>query len=304
MIDSRIEKEIPDELKSEKIWTFTRTDFDEKTQKDLKIPMDPVALDLGIFNGISSYEHLITFEQLKLVRNVPDNWLPAFQLSSKKNQWAMVDVEPGGMENTNPYLNFEYTYVEASRHNGLHGLIKFPKDTSFINKTAVKIHNVDTEILLNHHFITLTGKKPQLYDPKYNNIADLISGIEANIKSQTTVDEKQVDVGLDDAEKPLSDNAQKLFNKLNIKKLTMPIGIDKSEWEFSTLVRQYHALFDNYNNDMLRLDSDEQIMLMYKAAKKALPYRKKHDRMFNNSSHGDRVNYLFHVVRKIVETNT
>lgn len=303
MIDLRIEKEIPDELKSEKIWTYTRTDFDEKTQKDLKIPMDPVALDLGIFNGISSYDHLLTFEQLKLVKNVPENWLPAFQLNAKKNQWGMIDVEPEGMLDKNPYLKFKYDYVEASRHGGLHGLIKFPKETSFINKTAVKLHQVTSEILLNHHFITLTGKPATMYDPQYTDINQLTSGVESTIKSQVEIEEKQIDVRLDETEKPLSKNAQTLFDMLNIKKLSMPIGVDKSEWEFSTLVRQYHALFDNYHNYMVLLNDDEQIMLMYKAAKKALPYRKKHDRMFNNSAHGDRVNYLFHIIRKIVETN-
>jgi len=46
MITPSIENRIPDDLKQAKIWTFTRTDFDEKSGKDLKVPMDPVLLDL------------------------------------------------------------------------------------------------------------------------------------------------------------------------------------------------------------------------------------------------------------------
>ena len=82
MIFELIESRLPNELKEAKIWTFTRTDYSETQGKDLKTPMDPIQLDLGAYVGIADPSHLLTFEQLKLVRNVPDHWLPAFQLNA------------------------------------------------------------------------------------------------------------------------------------------------------------------------------------------------------------------------------
>lgn len=304
MINATIENTIPDELKKLPIWTFTRTDFDEKSQKDLKIPMDPVLLDLGSYAGISTVDHLLTFETLKTVRNVPDHWLPAFYLSAIDNGWAMLDIEPAGMTPENPYFKIHYTYSEASRHDGFHGLIKFTNKMPFLEKTAVKMHVYETEILLNNHFVTLTGKTPsELYKPSVTDIQLIAEGIQEFANTTVEGDEELLDASLKDMALPLSDDAQKLFEKLNIKEMTRPKGVDISEWEFTNLVKKYNGLYRTHYPLIKDLTPEDKIAILYKAAQVALPSRKKHQNMFNDSQHGDRVNYLFYIVRRIVETN-
>jgi hypothetical protein len=305
LISSDIENKIPDELKQEKIWTFTRTDFDEKTQSDLKVPMDPVALDLGIYQGIADTSHLLTFETLKQVRNVPDNWLPAFYLTARKNQWAMIDIEPGGVTDKNPYLKIQYDYVEASRHDGLHGLIQLDTSFDFTKKTAVKMPRFDTEVLLNHHFVTLTGKQPTaLYQPTISDVKLICEGIQ-QFATQAKKSEKniQVDVSLTDVQEPLSQAAQYIYDSLDITQAEPPKGADMSQWEFSQLVSQYGWLQKNRYALIKNLPTDDRTALLYKIAIDRLPYRQKFERKFHDSSHGDTVTYLFYVVRKIIETS-
>lgn len=305
MIDPIIEATIPDELKKEKIWTFTRTDFDEKTQKDLKIPMDPVALDLGTYQGIADVSRLLTFDLLKKVRNVPANWLPAFHLSAATNKWVMIDVEPEGVKADNPYLKIIYRYVEASRHNGLHGLLQLDDSFDFMTKTAVKMPPYDTEVLLNNHFVTLTGKTPtDLYQPTISDTNLICQGI-AQFAARSAESDKdtQVDASLADIEKPLSTAAQYIYNTLEIDKLKRPKGIDNSHWEFKELVTQYAWIQKNRYALMKNLPLDDKVALLYKVANDRLPFRRKFEHTFNDSAHGDKVTYLFYIVRRIVETN-
>lgn len=305
MIAPEIENNIPEELKLAKIWTFTRTDYDEKSGTNLKVPMDPVLLDLGSYAGISTVDHLLTFELLKQVRNVPDTWLPAFRLDAMTNGWAMVDVEPGGMTPDNPYLTIDFAYAEASRHDGFHGLIKLDPTYPFMSKTVVKLHQIDTETLLNNHFVTLTGKTPSpLYQPVPTD-KDLISqGLQHAASATVNVDtENLTDASLADMSLPLSPEADALFVKLHISQMTRPKGVDTSEWEFMSLVKKYNGLYKTHYQDMQNLSEEDKVAVLYRAAQLALPHRKKHQRMFNDSHHGDRVNYLFYIVRKIVETN-
>ena len=305
MISPEIEKKIPDDLKNAKIWTFTRTDFDEKSGKNLKIPMDPVLLDLGSYAGISTVDHLLTFETLKRVRNVPDNWLPAFRLDALNTGWAMVDVEPDGMLPNNPYLTISYAYSEASRHDGFHGLIKLDTSYDFMSKTAVKIHSVTTEVLLNNHFVTLTGKTPSdLYKPTNISLKMVSDGIQSIAAATVDADDESLtDASLADMSLPLSPEADQLFSALNIKEMTRPSGSDTSEWEFTSLVKKYNGLYKTHYASMKDLSEGDKVAVLYRAAQIALPHRKKHERMFNDSHHGDRVNYLFYIVRRIVETN-
>ena len=305
MITPSIENRIPDDLKQAKIWTFTRTDFDEKSGKDLKVPMDPVLLDLGSYAGISTIDHLLTFEMLKKVRNVPDNWLPAFRLDAINTGWVMIDVEPGGMTPDNPYFMIKYSYTEASRHDGFHGLIKLNTTYSFMNKTAVKMHKYDTEVLLNNHFVTLTGKTPSdLYKPTVNDLNMVSQGIQQFADQLAEIDDENlIEASLADMSLPLSNDAQTLFDTLNIKQMTRPSGVDTSEWEFTNLVKKYNGLYKTHYPLIKDLSNEDRIAVLYRAAQTALPHRKKHERMFNDSQHGDRVNYLFYIVRRIVETN-
>lgn len=305
MIFSEIENRIPQELKDAKIWTFTRTDFDEKSGKNLKIPMDPVLLDLGSYAGIATTDHLLDFETLKLVRNVPDHWLPAFHLNASENGWVMVDVEPPGMLPNNPYFKVRYTYSEASRHDGFHGLIKLDTSFDFMSKTAIKLHKYDTEVLANNHFVTLTGKTPSdLYTPEDVDINLVSNGIQEFASETIDVDEGNMsDASLADMDLPLSPEAQELFNKLVIREIKRPAGVDTSEWEFSNLVQKYNGLYKTHYPLMVKLSDDDKVAVLYKAAQRALPHRKKHERLFNDRHHGDRVNYLFYIVRRIVETN-
>ena len=305
MITPEIEDRIPEELKLAKIWTFTRTDFDPKIGKNLKIPMDPVLLDLGSYAGISTIDHLLTFEMLKKVRNVPDTWLPAFHLDAINTGWVMVDVEPGGMTPDNPYFMIKYAYTEASRHDGFHGLIQLNTTYEFMSKTAVKMHKYDTEVLLNNHFVTLTGKTPSaLYNPKIVDLNMVSEGIQQFAAQSVEVDDKNlIEASLADMSLPLSTEAQALFNQLNIGQMTRPSGVDTSEWEFTNLVKKYNGLYKTHYGAIKDLSNEDKIAILYRAAQIALPHRKKHERMFNDSQHGDRVNYLFYIVRRIVETN-
>lgn len=304
MIFELIESRLPTELKEAKIWTFTRTDYSETQGKDLKTPMDPIQLDLGAYVGIADPSHLLTFEQLKLVRNVPDHWLPAFQLNAYTNGWAMVDIEPAGMTSDNPYFKVPYAYTEASRHDGFHGLIKLDTSFPFMTKTVVKLHKFETEVLLNNHFVTLTGKEPStLYQPTNVDLNIVSEGIAQFASASEATIENQTNVTLDSMQEPLSKPAQALFDKLNIKPLVRPKGVDISEWEFSNLVQKFNGLYRHHYTEMKALTTDDKVALLYRAAQKALPYRKKHDRPSNDLNHGDRVTYLFYIVRRIVETN-
>lgn len=303
MVDFSMADRIPQALKDAPIWTFTNTDYDPNKGKHKKIPMDPLALDLGSYQGIATTDHLVTFDMLQQVRNVPDTWLPAFNLSARNNGWVMVDIEPAGMQPDNPYFNIAYAYVEASRHDGFHGLIQLDTDYDFMKKTVVKLHTIETEVLLNHHFVTLTGKPASnLYQPTVTDTKLIAEGLQQSASQSVEINEDNlINTSLKDMNMPLSDNAQWLFNRLKLTPLKMPEHVDKSEWEFSVLRQNFNLLYKYHYTAMSHLTDEDKTALLYKAAQIVLPFRNKHTKMFNDSHHGDRVNYLFYMVRKIVE---
>lgn len=302
MIDQKIIDNIPTALKQLPIWTFTNTDYDPKTDKNKKIPMDPVQLDLGVHRGIASTDNLLTFDTLLKVRHVPKDWLPAFHLDAQHNGWLMVDVEPTGMTDGNPFLRYQYEYVEASRHGGLHGLIHLDIDSDILQKTAIKMHDYETECLINNHFVTLTGFTPsELYQPTLDFIS-AIPYIESSMQANLEVDDNLVNASLNDVAS-LSPKAQELFDELNLSPINRPKGVDISEWEFNTLAKHYKQLNRYHHRLFFELSDDDKVAVLYQAALETLPPRKKHHNMFHDSTHNDQVNYLFYTVRRIVESS-
>lgn len=305
MIPKRILSELPQSLINDKIWVYS----DEN-----KVPIDPKMLFYNIKKGLMDLENAANLQQLNSLPNIPTTWQPAFRLQASKNHLAVVDIEPPGMQSSNPWLTLPYLYVENSRHDGLHGIVQleslFGSDISKwkgLNKTVIKMNDIHTEILLNNHFITLTGKNPsQLYQP--NNSVDktnFVDLLQQHLTLTTSSDTLHASINqhISDYEKtPLSDNTKNLFQQLNLTPLTMPDDVDKSEWEFTVLSKGFWSLKRNHYQSMQLLTYDEQLKLLFTIARIVLPYREKHDREFNDTQHGDRVSYLLYICRKIVES--
>lgn len=147
---------LPKDLCEQSLWTLS--DTREKKPVDL----ETLARSGQLIGWSPAQGHLLyPYETVARVWQAYPNYQtflkPAYRLTNQSD-YFVVDIEPKGRSNSNPYLNYPYVYLEESQHGGLHGLL--PLHDSGLNLTyaVVKDHENESEFLLNKHFITFTGK--------------------------------------------------------------------------------------------------------------------------------------------------
>lgn len=290
---------LPKDLMDMPIWTVSNAD---------KVPLDPKDL---IYNNTETYfkpaiHTLMPFETVYTYLQEMKN--PNLKLAIKLTReipYCVVDIEPEGMMQDNPYFSFPYIYLEYSRNKGLHGILPFnpPKEFDYLSdKFAVKDKVWETETLIgNDHFATFTLNELPLDQYKqrlqYSKSADFQQRFAEYIKEKTNdiieVDEKaaidDLTEGFDSFQQmvniPLEDTDKANMDKV-LAKTEMLFEGAKSEEEYRKILEIYGRLT---TIDKMYLSNSwlttRTIPIMWQMINQRIHFRTKH-RDNRNSKYG------------------
>ena len=272
---------LPESLTNARLWTLSSPD---------KVPLDPVSYGFNKPYGWSPTKgsRLRTFsEVIQVLFEYPDRgYLPALRVQNTSG-YLVVDIEPEALPDTY-YESLPYIYLEWSKNKGLHGILPYRGDSKRLKQTTVIVdRDHQTEFMLHNHFITFTGNQiplDQLDERKAlasrSDFQDRLAGFLEGFLPEDAPRPEEVTSPLD--ERPLSPVERDWVSFLVGTSLPLKDEGNTSDSEF----RKYVELAFSLVYKAPDLPREDVRRLVYHAAKRLVPYRKKHAKELRSADYG------------------